>query len=267
MPGKTQHLIANYANVVRAVARCRILGKLVIRGHNQAKRCCDVLRLEHCRRLGWHYLAGRTRNQALIQPLRRTLPNPAVLLASAATALLAFSKIGASAANCLREDALGTARVLSVDTKTFPRVRLNNVSPSLPLSDHWSACAQPSFARQVAVEFPKLVRRASTEGHTSRTISSNPMLSKSLGSGERDGTMTGVRFGPATRLEEEKPDRSIAYKMFKVGRFAQAAAVDDLVYRSILLRADGRTPPTILSGRGQPVPHAADCGVALRWMN
>lgn len=36
--------------------------------------------------------------------------------------------------------------------------------------------------------------------------------------------MTGVTFGPATRLEEDKPDRSIAYKMLKVGRFAEAAS-------------------------------------------
>ncbi|MES2600340.1 MAG: polysaccharide deacetylase family protein [Pseudomonadota bacterium] len=57
-----------------------------------------------------------------------------IVLRAALLSLLASVSI-ANAANCLRKDALGTSRVMTVDPQAFPRVGLKSFPQSLPLAD------------------------------------------------------------------------------------------------------------------------------------
>jgi peptidoglycan/xylan/chitin deacetylase (PgdA/CDA1 family) len=94
------------------------------------------------------------------------------------------------AADCPREGALGTSRILSVDAATTPRVGLKSFPQTLPLDDHevvltfddgpWPAttprvlaalaheCVHATFflIGKPASEHPDLVRKIATEGHT-----------------------------------------------------------------------------------------------------
>ncbi|MGY3233948.1 peptidoglycan/xylan/chitin deacetylase (PgdA/CDA1 family) [Bradyrhizobium sp. USDA 4472] len=106
-------------------------------------------------------------------------------------ALAALSAIGSvKAADCPREDALGTSRILSVDAKTTPRVGLKSFPQTLPLADHEvvltfddgprpkttskvlealaQECVRATFflVGRSAAEHPEMVRRIAREGHT-----------------------------------------------------------------------------------------------------
>lgn len=94
------------------------------------------------------------------------------------------------AADCPRQDALGTSRVLSVDAKTTPRVGLKSFPQTLPLADHevvltfddgphppttskvLAALAQECVRATFfliglhASEHPDMVKRIAREGHT-----------------------------------------------------------------------------------------------------
>src|SRR6478672_1101350 len=94
------------------------------------------------------------------------------------------------AADCPRQDALGTSRVLSVDAKTTPRVGLKSFPQTLPLADHEvvltfddgprppmtskvlaalaQECVRATFflVGRSATEYPDLVKRIAREGHT-----------------------------------------------------------------------------------------------------
>jgi peptidoglycan/xylan/chitin deacetylase (PgdA/CDA1 family) len=124
------------------------------------------------------------------------------LLLTGATAMLA-GITAADAADCPRKDALGTARVLTVDAKTYPRVGLKNFPQTLPLADHEvvltfddgprpphtqkvlaalaQECVRATFflVGKSSAEFPALVRRTAAEGHTiAHHTWSHPMSSK-----------------------------------------------------------------------------------------
>jgi peptidoglycan/xylan/chitin deacetylase (PgdA/CDA1 family) len=124
------------------------------------------------------------------------------LLLAGATAMLA-GITAADAADCPRKDALGTARVLTVDAKTYPRVGLKNFPQTLPLADHEvvltfddgprpphtqkvlaalaQECVRATFflVGKSSAEFPALVRRTAAEGHTiAHHTWSHPMSSK-----------------------------------------------------------------------------------------
>lgn len=106
-------------------------------------------------------------------------------------ALAGLIAIGsAEAADCPREDALGTSRVLSVDAKTTPRVGLKSFPQTLPLADHEvvltfddgphppttakvlaalaQECVRATFflVGRSAAEHPDIVKRIAREGHT-----------------------------------------------------------------------------------------------------
>jgi peptidoglycan/xylan/chitin deacetylase (PgdA/CDA1 family) len=94
------------------------------------------------------------------------------------------------AADCPRQDALGTSRILKLDPATYPRVGLKSFPQTLPLEDHevvltfddgpWPAttprvlaalareCVRATFflIGKPASEHPALVRRIAAEGHT-----------------------------------------------------------------------------------------------------
>lgn len=94
------------------------------------------------------------------------------------------------AADCPRQDALGTSRVLSVDAKTTPRVGLKSFPQTLPLADHevvltfddgphppttskvLAALAQECVRATFfliglhASEHPDMVKRIAREGHS-----------------------------------------------------------------------------------------------------
>lgn len=53
----------------------------------------------------------------------------------AALLLIAASSVQVQAVECPRQDALGTARVMTVDAATFPRIGLANFAETLPLAD------------------------------------------------------------------------------------------------------------------------------------
>jgi peptidoglycan/xylan/chitin deacetylase (PgdA/CDA1 family) len=96
----------------------------------------------------------------------------------------------AHAADCLRADALGTARTLTVDAAQYPRVGLKSFAQTLPLEDHEvvltfddgprppttakvlaalaKECVRATFflIGKPASEHPELVRRIAAEGHT-----------------------------------------------------------------------------------------------------
>jgi peptidoglycan/xylan/chitin deacetylase (PgdA/CDA1 family) len=108
---------------------------------------------------------------------------------SAAAVLIAWGAV-AQAADCPREGALGTSRILKVDAATYPRVGLKCFPQTLPLQDHevvltfddgpWSGttprvlaalaheCVRATFflIGKPASEHPALVRRIAAEGHT-----------------------------------------------------------------------------------------------------
>ena len=106
-------------------------------------------------------------------------------------ALAALTAIGSvKAADCPREDALGTSRILSVDAKTTPRVGLKSFPQTLALADHEvvltfddgphppttskvlaalaQECVRATFflIGQHAAEHPDMVKRIAREGHT-----------------------------------------------------------------------------------------------------
>lgn len=109
----------------------------------------------------------------------------------AGLALAALTAIGSvEAADCPRNDTLGTSRVLSVDAKTTPRVGLKSFPQTLPLADHEvvltfddgprppmtskvlaalaQECVRATFflVGRSAAEYPDLVKRIAREGHT-----------------------------------------------------------------------------------------------------
>src|SRR3954469_22361494 len=115
--------------------------------------------------------------------------NFSVALCSTVAAWMTFVA-AAPAAECPRKDALGTSRVLAVDTTTTPRVGLKSFPQTLPLDDHevvltfddgpWPATDQKILAAlahecvratffligKPASEHPELVRRIAAQGHT-----------------------------------------------------------------------------------------------------
>jgi peptidoglycan/xylan/chitin deacetylase (PgdA/CDA1 family) len=110
-------------------------------------------------------------------------------LCSAVTASIVFVAT-AEAAECVRKDALGTSRVLTVDPAAFPRVGLKSFPQTLPLADHevvltfddgpWPGttprvlaalaheCVRATFflIGKPASERPDLVRALAAQGHT-----------------------------------------------------------------------------------------------------
>ena len=109
----------------------------------------------------------------------------------AAAAFTAMAGIAAAQADeCPRKDALGTSRVLEVDTATYPRVGLKSFPQTLPLRDHevvltfddgpWPAtdpkilaalaheCVHATFflIGKPASEHPELARKIASLGHT-----------------------------------------------------------------------------------------------------
>ncbi|SRR5258708_696272 len=112
-----------------------------------------------------------------------------IVLRAAIAALIALTA-AAQAADCPREGALGTSRVLAVDAATFPRVGLHSFPQTLPLADKEVVltfddgpfpptttpvlaalareCVRATFfltGRSSAAN-PALVRRIAAEGHT-----------------------------------------------------------------------------------------------------
>lgn len=112
------------------------------------------------------------------------------MIRAAASLVFLACVASAQAAECPRQDALGTSRVLSVDAATHPRVGLKSFPQTLPLEDHevvltfddgpWPAtdqkvlaalaheCVRATFfliGRQ-ASEHPELVRKMAALGHT-----------------------------------------------------------------------------------------------------
>ncbi|WP_426418650.1 polysaccharide deacetylase family protein [Bradyrhizobium genosp. A] len=106
-------------------------------------------------------------------------------------ALATLAAIGSvRAADCPRNDTLGTSRVLSVDAETTPRVGLKSFPQTLPLADHEvvltfddgprppttskvlaalaQECVRATFflVGRSAAEYPDLVKRIAREGHT-----------------------------------------------------------------------------------------------------
>ncbi|MBR0828512.1 polysaccharide deacetylase family protein [Bradyrhizobium manausense] len=128
------------------------------------------------------------------------------MLASAMLAAVAFATPGmtpALASDCPRKDALGTARVLTVDPKAYPRVGTKSFPQTLPLADHEvvltfddgphppttskvlaalaQECVRATFflIGQHAAEHPDMVKRIAREGHTIGHHSfSHPMMSQ-----------------------------------------------------------------------------------------
>lgn len=107
-----------------------------------------------------------------------------------ALAVLIASTVVARADSCPHPDALGTARVLTVDPKTYPRVGTQSFPDTLPLADREVVltfddgpnppttskilaalareCVRATFFMigQSATAHPQLVKRMAAEGHT-----------------------------------------------------------------------------------------------------
>lgn len=123
-------------------------------------------------------------------------------LAGAATMVIASIAV-TNAADCPRQGALGTSRMLVVDAKAYSRVGIRNYSGTLPLADHEvvltfddgprppntqkvlaalaKECVRATFflVGKSSAEFPGLVRRIASQGHTVAHHSwSHPMMSK-----------------------------------------------------------------------------------------
>jgi peptidoglycan/xylan/chitin deacetylase (PgdA/CDA1 family) len=134
------------------------------------------------------YPIGNTERNAKYVELQMTRYFSAAL-ASAVAALTTFVA-AAQAAECPRKDALGTSRVLTVDTATFPRVGLKSFPQTLPLEDRevvltfddgpWpptdkkilaalaQECVRATFfliGRNASAQ-PELVRKMVADGHT-----------------------------------------------------------------------------------------------------
>uniref|UniRef100_UPI003F651DDC polysaccharide deacetylase family protein n=1 Tax=Rhizobium lupini TaxID=136996 RepID=UPI003F651DDC len=132
----------------------------------------------------------------------RRLNRLASWLAGPAAVVFACNGI-ASAADCLRQDALGTSRVLAVDPKAYPRVGSNEFPKTLPMADHEvvltfddgprppntqkvlealaQECVRATFflVGRSSAEFPELVRRIASQGHSIAHHSwSHQMMSK-----------------------------------------------------------------------------------------
>jgi peptidoglycan/xylan/chitin deacetylase (PgdA/CDA1 family) len=129
-------------------------------------------------------------------------PKWKLMLASAAVAALS-GVVSAEAADCPRQDALGTSRVLAVDAKATPRVGLKSFPQTLPLADHEvvltfddgpfppttskvlaalaQECVRATFflIGKSASEHPDMVKRIARDGHTVGHHSwSHPVTSK-----------------------------------------------------------------------------------------
>ena len=111
-----------------------------------------------------------------------------VLAVALMTSIAGFAP--AQAADCPRQDALGTSRILKLDAATYPRFGLKSFPQTLPLEDHevvltfddgpWPAttplvlaalareCVRATFflIGKPASEHPALARRIAAEGHT-----------------------------------------------------------------------------------------------------
>ncbi|MDF0494605.1 polysaccharide deacetylase family protein [Bradyrhizobium yuanmingense] len=128
---------------------------------------------------------------AKMQRLRWTSTMAGALVATiSGTAATVIGAAEAKAAECPRNDALGTSRVLSVDPKTYPRVGLKSFPQTLPLADREvvltfddgpnppttskvlaalaQECVRATFflIGQHASEHPDMVKRIAREGHT-----------------------------------------------------------------------------------------------------
>src|SRR5579872_6367381 len=118
----------------------------------------------------------------------------ATLLALAPVALIPTAPLAligsAQAAECPRQDALGTSRVLEVNPATYPRVGLKSFPQTLPLEDHEivltfddgptpgktdkvltalaAECVRATFfmVGLNATEYPDMVRKVARLGHT-----------------------------------------------------------------------------------------------------
>jgi peptidoglycan/xylan/chitin deacetylase (PgdA/CDA1 family) len=113
-----------------------------------------------------------------------------VNIPAAALLCALVSAAWAQAADCPRNGALGTSRILTVDAATYPRVGLKSFPQTLPLGDHevvltfddgpWGPttpkvlaalakeCVRATFflIGKTASEHPELVRQIAAQGHT-----------------------------------------------------------------------------------------------------
>lgn len=139
-----------------------------------------------------HYPIGNAKRNAKYAVRRMTpriTPTFTEALGAAIAAAIIWSA-AAQAAECPRQDALGTSRVLRVDAASFPRVGLKSFPQTLPLQDHevvltfddgpWPEttpkvlaalareCVLATFflIGKPASEHPELVRRIAALGHT-----------------------------------------------------------------------------------------------------
>lgn len=121
------------------------------------------------------------------------------------------------ASDCPRKDALGTARVLTVDPKAYPRVGTKSFPQTLPLADREvvltfddgphppttakvlaalaQECVRATFflIGQHAAEHPDMVKRIAREGHTVGHHSwSHPVMSKISLDQARDNIERGI---------------------------------------------------------------------------
>jgi peptidoglycan/xylan/chitin deacetylase (PgdA/CDA1 family) len=133
--------------------------------------------------------AGRRMQSELSGPRHRRQESELIVLKLALAALI-VSTIAARADNCPNPNALGTARVLTVDPKTYPRVGTQSFPDTLPLADREvvltfddgpnppttskilaalaKECVRATFFMigQSAAANPQLVKRMAAEGHT-----------------------------------------------------------------------------------------------------
>jgi peptidoglycan/xylan/chitin deacetylase (PgdA/CDA1 family) len=113
-----------------------------------------------------------------------------IRLAGAVVLISLFTTATVPAATCPRKGTLGTSRVLKVDAVSFPRIGLKSFPQTLPLRDHevvltfddgpWppttpkvlatlrKQCVLATFflIGKPALEYPTMVRRIATEGHS-----------------------------------------------------------------------------------------------------
>jgi peptidoglycan/xylan/chitin deacetylase (PgdA/CDA1 family) len=121
---------------------------------------------------------------------RRDLPRNLIRASALALAISLMPTALARAAECPRQDTLGTSRILAVDAASFPRVGLKSFPQTLPLRDHevvltfddgpWppttpkilaalaAECVRATFfvIGKPASAHPDLLRRIAAEGHT-----------------------------------------------------------------------------------------------------
>ncbi len=126
----------------------------------------------------------------MLKMRRRDLPRTPIRALVLALAISLTPAALARAAECPRQDTLGTSRILAVDAVSFPRVGLKSFPQTLPLRDHevvltfddgpWppttpkilaalaAECVRATFfvIGKPASAHPDLVRRIAAEGHT-----------------------------------------------------------------------------------------------------